>query len=132
MKDTPVVIYKEFMAELEKDNDYYYSKRSIMRDKNLGAVARMVYNLIYYYTEKKDGQAKRCTISNKFIAEELGFDISTIKRALNELLEKKYIIFIKYHNNKMKREIMRYDPELVSRERRGHLAGFSFYVVYKL
>lgn len=71
-------------------------ERNILDINNISLVSKVLLAYIEAYYSKPD---KVFNASNNFIARELNINESTIKRALNELLDKQYII-IEYTQHK--------------------------------
>lgn len=111
-----------------KEKPYIKLYEHIKGDKNLDLTERLIYNLIYNFTE--DG--KSCFISNQYIANDLQIDISKVKRSLKVLLDKKYITITKYTRGNIKRSINRYDLKTVKNAENGAFEGCSWYLVYKI
>ena len=111
-----------------KEEPYVKLYEHIKNDKNLDPTERLIYNLIYNFTQGN----KACYISNQYIADDLAIDISKVKRSLKVLVDKKYITITKYTKGNIKRSINRYDIETVRNAERGRFEGFSWYLIYKL
>ena len=113
--------------EEKQEMQYYRFYIHIMQDQNLDVEERLIYNLIYNFT---DENGRVCYFTNEYIAKELALNLTQVKRSLRALLEKKYIMYVKSYSKKTLRNIMRYDSKIVSRAEKGHYKGLSSYYVY--
>lgn len=71
-------------------------ERNILDLNNISIVSKVLLAYIEAYYNKPD---KVFNASNSFIASELNIPLATVKRSINELLDKQYIV-IKYTQHK--------------------------------
>ena len=80
---------------------------------------RAVYSLIYFFTEND----KVCMATNSYFANRLHIDLKKVKRAIRELIDKKYIMTQKKNHDNKTRTIMRYDINTIRHYENGAFEG---------
>ena len=79
-------------------------EKDLLLDKSLNSSTKILYALISTLANNKD---KVCYASNKYLASLLGYDIRSIQRMINDLINGDYIqVYYKKNNRIIKPQIL--------------------------
>jgi hypothetical protein len=78
-----------FLLEADMHYDFYRIPGTVLRDKSISALSRLLYGVIYKYSY--NGRAEFCWAGDKHLADIFGQSPRTMRRCIKELIDHEYV-----------------------------------------